>query len=98
MGSNGNLGFQGIVVIESDGMATVGGEERPAGPAAAFSQAHPNPSHSSTAISFVLAGRTQVEVEIHDFTGRLVRKLAPGVMESGAQVVMRAVGYFLDMS
>ena len=47
----------------------------------------PNPTPSGCEISFVLSTTTAVDVEIHDLTGRLVRRLIHRPLETGVQHV-----------
>ncbi len=57
------------------------------GPANFLFASRPNPFHHSAAIRFSLARAGQVEIGIHDVTGRLVRTLINGMREAGDNTV-----------
>jgi hypothetical protein len=51
--------------------------------ASALFQNRPNPFRQSTAIPFNLAGRAEVTLSIYDATGKLVRTLVSGLVDTG---------------
>ena len=50
-------------------------------------QNHPNPFNPTTSIRLYLPARTDVELNVYDVTGALVRRLASGTFDSGSHVV-----------
>ena len=48
---------------------------------------YPNPANSYTTISFNLAGRQRVKIDLYDITGRCIRLLAEGDWNEGRQVI-----------
>jgi flagellar hook assembly protein FlgD len=52
----------------------------------AMSGAHPNPFNPQTTISFELAAESEVELEIYDVKGALVRRLVDASMPAGRHV------------
>jgi cytochrome c peroxidase len=73
------------------------GDARRAGPADAAAlaapeespalRAWPNPSAAGTSLSFALVRESPVEVRVYDAGGRLVRRLAAGVLAAGDHVI-----------
>ena len=53
-----------------------------------LSQARPNPFNPSTTIAYSLAGRSRVTIRVYDLTGRIVRTLVDGEVESGEYVAV----------
>jgi M6 family metalloprotease-like protein len=50
-------------------------------------QNHPNPFNPTTSIRLYLPARTEIELDVYDVTGALVRRLASGTFASGSHVV-----------
>ena len=65
--------------------ATTAVREEPAAQPAAFvlKQNYPNPFNQGTTILFALPSAGAVEGKIHDLTGRIVRRMAGGVLSAG---------------
>jgi len=81
-------GLHDIYLVKTDGNGEVGiTEEDPKTRAESkgffFPQNHPNPFHHSTLISYSLPITTQVNLTIHDITGRLVETLANETKQPG---------------
>jgi M6 family metalloprotease-like protein len=50
-------------------------------------QNHPNPFNPATSIRLYLPARVEVQLDVYDVTGALVRRLASGTFDSGPHVV-----------
>jgi hypothetical protein len=77
IGSTARLGAQGEVL-------GVPGEPATPSHRRILLEVRPNPFRAATALRFVLPAAARVEVEIHDVSGRLVRRIAAGSLPPGA--------------
>ena len=102
-GAGGDLTLQGgspclaensvcNVQVGANGQGCAGSvdvDDTPFAPGARITSNHPNPFNPSTTISFELAVRGAVSLQIYDLDGRLVRTLATGeMMDAGPQAMV----------
>jgi hypothetical protein len=82
---------QQIHFVENEGFLTpdalVGVETMRSAPAPIRAAAYPNPFNPSTAVTFEIARSTRVTAAVYDPLGRLVRRLADGVYQTGRHVL-----------
>ena len=85
---SGNLGRSGgIELVQAQNPSAVGPEKKALLDAFALLQNYPNPFNPATTIRYDLAGPSSVRLEIYSLSGRLVRTLAEGERQAGAQTV-----------
>lgn len=76
-----------VTPISIAGPALLGVEE-PDDPALLLTEPRPSPFFGSTTLDFTLSREQQVEVSVHDVSGRLVRRLEGGALASGTHSVV----------